>query len=574
MFSSMIHFAAFQSVEEIRRQVVLANRIEMRRRILAVIPFMAGMIFLPPWICLALAVANGLLEILALRLLNSTDPGKQTWRYLGMLGLYGLANAVYMTLPALAWQLDDPFSKAYAIGAILINVMHVATVRTVHFPLAMAIYVASAVVVLLGNSHYWLTRHDLAGLFISTACLGVALYCTFNTMHSVHQVHAETYRERQLAEAANAAKSRFMAQMSHELRTPLNAILGMGYAEMTYAETPESQARLKTLVESARSLSVMLDDILDLSAIEAGRLLIRPKVVALRAEIALTLALFHQQLTESHLDLQVNMPPDLPEHVLIDGQRFRQCLSNVVSNAIKYTAAGTIRIDVTTLPPNLLAIEITDTGSGVPHDLQERIFEPFHRGGSPVAGTGLGLSISRTLARRMGGDLNLLPNPTGASFCLTVAIPLATPAKRPPTLLPAQIDLGQRRVLVVDDLATNRLVAMTYLQIMGARAEACDSGNQALDLIAANPPDIVLLDMLMDGMDGMETLRRIRDLPGPAGKVPVIAMTADAGEERRRACLAAGFDGWVTKPIAPELLGAALLQVAGLPPESDMPGRV
>ncbi|MBC7478577.1 MAG: response regulator [Pseudorhodobacter sp.] len=570
----MIHYAMSQSAEEVRRQAVLVNRIEIRRRSLAALPFMAGMIFLPPLICLALAVANGVLELLALRLLNSTDPARQPRRYLGMLALFGLANVAHMMLPALAWQLDDPFSKAYAIGAIMVNIVHVATVRTVHFPLAMAIYGASALILLLGNSYYWVARGDVVGLFVSSSCLGVALYFTFNTMYSVHEVHAETYRERQLAEAANAAKSRFMAQMSHELRTPLNAILGMGYAEMTYAETPESQARLKTLVESARSLSVMLDDILDLSAIEAGRLLIRPKVVTLRAEIALTLALFHQQLEDSRLELQVNMPPDLPEHVMMDGQRFRQCLSNVVSNAIKYTAAGTIRIDVSTLPPNLLAIEITDTGSGVPPDLQEDIFEPFHRGGSPVPGTGLGLSISRTLARRMGGDLNLQPNATGARFRLTVAIPLATPAKRAPALLPAHIDLGQRRVLVVDDLPTNRLVAMTYLRIMGAKPEACESGGQALALIAADPPDIVLLDMLMDDLDGMQTFRCIRDLPGPAGKVPVIAMTADAGEDRRRACLAAGFDGYVSKPISPELLGAALLQVAGLPAESDMAGRV
>jgi signal transduction histidine kinase len=557
MLTTLLQFARSQSAEELRRQSLLCSRIEIQRRLLATVPFMVGGLFMSPWLCAVLAVVDMGLEIAGLRMLNATDPAKSPLRYLTMLAIFFAANVTYVVVPALAWQVDDPFSKAFAIGAILVNVVHVATVRTVHLPLAMSDYTAAGLVTVLGNTVYWLNRGDLTGLAVSSICLGCALHFSFITMRSVHDVHAETYQERQLAEAANAAKTRFLAQMSHELRTPLNAILGMGYAEMTFSTTPEAKERLTTMVDSARSLSMMLDDILDLSAIEAGRLLIRPKVVDLRAEIERTLALFHQQLAESRLELLVDLPANLPTHVLIDGQRFRQCLANVVSNAIKYTRAGMIRVEVSTFPPNLLGMDIWDSGPGVPSDLREQIFEPFLRADSTVAGTGLGLSISRTLARRMGGDLNLMPSKCGARFRLTIAIPraLAHDLPPPPSL---PVDLGQSRVLVVDDVATNRLVAMTYLRLMGARPEEVSSGPEALTLIEADPPDVVLLDVLMDGMDGMETFRRIRALPGPAGRTPIIAVTADATDERRKACLAAGFDGYITKPISPELLGSAL----------------
>lgn len=559
MLPTLVQFAKAQSAEELRRQSVLADRVELRRRVLAMVPFAVGALFVSPILCAILAFVDLALEMLGLRLLGTTEPARQPLRYVAMLAAFAAANMVYAMNAVLAWQVDDPFSKAFAVGAILVNIVHVATARTVHLPLALAHLSAAALVVVAGNSYFWLSIGDVPGFLISSCCVAFSVYFSYFTLRTVHDVHAETYHERQLAEAANAAKTRFMAQMSYELRTPLNAILGMGFAEMSYSATPDAKARLTTIVDSARSLSVILDDILDLSAIEAGRLLIRPKTVNLRDEIDRTLALFRHQLADSNLDLVVDLPPDLPDLVLIDGQRFRQCLANILSNAIKYTVAGKVHIAVSTFPPNLLAMEIQDTGPGVPADLQEQIFEPFQRAYNAIAGTGLGLSISRTLARRMGGDLNLMPSDTGARFRLTIAVPRAQADDPSPPAPPMVVDLNQRRVLVVDDLATNRLVAITYLRLMGAKPEAADSGAQALRMITTDPPDMILLDLLMDGMDGMETFRRIRALPGAAARTLIIAVTADATEDRRRACLAAGFDGYVTKPIAPELLGAALI---------------
>ena len=282
-------------------------------------------------------------------------------------------------------------------------------------------------------------------------------------------------------------------------------------------------------------------------------------MVDLRAETAATLALFRQQISDAGLNLTLSIAVGVPAFARIDGQRFRQCLSNVISNAVKYTTKGSIYVAVSLPAPDELAIEVSDTGPGVSDTLMEHIFEPFHRGDTLVPGTGLGLTISRTLARRMGGDLVLLPSDTGARFRLSFALEAAGPGDLAPPETAALADLNGKRVLVVDDIGTNRLVAMTYLRIMGAAPLEADRGQSAIDLVPVERPDVVLLDMLMPDMDGLTTFARIRALPGPAGQVPVIAMTADATDEHRHRCLNAGLNGYVAKPLSPEALGAAIL---------------
>lgn len=235
------------------------------------------------------------------------------------------------------------------------------------------------------------------------------------------------------------------------------------------------------------------------------------------------------------MQLRPDIDDRLPEYARIDGQRFRQCLSNLLSNAIKYAPQGSITLTVTAPSFGMIAVEMCDTGPGVPAALHERILEPFHRGESAERGTGLGLSISRTLARRMGGDLTLLPAASGARFYLTLAT-LPAAASEMPTAMPTELaDLTGRLVLVVDVIPTNRLVAMTYLRIMGAEAVEAGTGEAALAFLTGRQPDFVVLDMLMPGMNGLETLRR---LPGLAVAVPVIlqaavARTAECGGHGR-----------------------------------------
>ncbi len=568
------NFAIEQSRAEIARQYGVMQQVEIRRRVLALLPFVIALLFLPAWLCIVTAILVTVLEWVGFNRLGEVDPAEQPQLYLGTLACYALAQIAYMTIPALIWQNPDPIAKAFAIGMFLINLVHLSTIRTVHFPLAFVALVPATLISVSGNSYFWIRQGNWTGLGISTVCVIAIAYFVHLMMTTVHGLHQEMFQNQLAAQAANEAKSRFLAQMSHELRTPLNAILGMGNAELTTATNPESKERLATLVQSARSLSVLLDDILDLTAVEAGQLPIRPAVIDLRAETNATLALFRQQIADLGMRLDVSFDDRVPALAWIDGQRFRQCLSNLLSNAIKYAQHGAIEIAVSAPASGNISVELADSGPGIPERLRERIFEPFHRGDSLVAGTGLGLAISRTLARRMGGDLVLLPGETGARFLLTFAVLPAESneaAAAPPKVLP---DLSGCRVLIVDDIATNRFVAMTYLRILGAIAIEAETGEAALTVLEREGVDLVLLDMLMPGMDGLTTFRRIRALSGPATKVPVIAMTADASEERRLHYLAAGLNGYVSKPLAPEMLSAAILAVLPAPPaESDTTGR-
>ena len=551
-------FAQAQSIEELRRQYRVIHRIEARRRVLALLPFAIAAIFLPAWLCLALMIVDTALELIGVKLLGEVDPPNQPGRYLLVLTIFVVSQFAYMTVPAVLWHDPDPYAKAFAVGMLLVNVVHLSTIRSVHYPLAIIALVTASLISFVSNSLLWLPDGLWIEFGLSTLCIVATAYFVLITMTSVHQLHQEMLRDQQAAEDANDAKSRFLAQMSHELRTPLNAILGMGYAELTSATTTASKERLATMVQSARSLSVLLNDILDMSAVQAGQLPIRLSNVDLRAEIGATLALFRQQVSDAGLTMTVAIDDQVPAVARIDGQRLRQCLSNVLSNAIKYTGQGAITVAVRLSDPGRIAIEVADTGPGVAEALRERIFEPFQRGETLVTGTGLGLSISRTLARRMGGDLVLLPGDQGARFLLSFALLPADPGQSVAPAALALADLTGKRVLVVDDIATNRLVAITYLRIMGATPSEVGSGEAALALLASAVPDVVLLDMLMPGLDGLTSFARIRALPGAAGQVPVIAMTADATEGQRRRYLDAGLNGYVSKPLSPEALSTAI----------------
>jgi CheY-like chemotaxis protein len=254
-------------------------------------------------------------------------------------------------------------------------------------------------------------------------------------------------------------------------------------------------------------------------------------------------------------------------------------MSNLLSNALKNTSHGGIHVaaqligSATNAP--MLRIEVTDTGPGIPSHLHRTLFEPFSQARKPKAGAesnGLGLSICRTMAQQMGGDLTIAPNregESGAQFVLTLTlahppVDLARAAGDTglaPTLAPAQAGISGLKVLVIDDIATNRLVASTYLRMLGATMLEAESGAKGLEILAADCPDLVLLDMNMPEMNGLQTLANIRALPCKANKIPVIAMTADAMAEHRDFYLSSGLDGYLAKPINPERIESEIKAV-------------
>jgi two-component system, sensor histidine kinase len=556
--------------DELARQYrILMKEAPVRLTVTALAYALAGR-FLPLPIVLICFAVNLVGEVMSARILRNLDPVQEPSRYRQCLTWVFILELGFTVIPAMIWHLEGEYMKAFAVGLVASTVMHVSTVRAIHLPMGITGLAAIGIAAFVSNTILWVKMGDCGSLTFTTVCIIGGLGYALGAMTSNNRLHQETVRGRAEAQAANAAKGTFLAQMSHELRTPLNAILGMGHAELRRTDDPVSHERLSVLISSAEGLSTILDDILDMSASQGGHLPIRRHAIDVRAEIAATTALFRPQVEEAGLALVLDMADDLPNWALMDDQRLRQCLSNLLSNALKNTGKGEITLRARQIDRGpdepLLQIEVADTGPGIAPELVEALFEPFVRGPGASLGTGLGLSITRTLARQMGGDLQLDQSKSGsdggAHFILTLPLEeTGAPSLEQERVPASPIDLARCRVLVVDDIASNRLVAATYLRYFGADPVEVPDGAAALQRLAEGGIDLVLLDMNMPELDGLETFARLRKMPGPIGKVPVIAMTANTLSDHRKLYRDAGINGYLAKPVTPDAAAAEIRRV-------------
>ncbi len=522
--------------------------------------------YLHPLVVIGLASLLVIAELANVRLMAGLDPAQSPRTYQTTLLSVVVMEGSFTLAAGLVWQVDDPFAKAFAVGMVMVTLLQLTTVRAIHLPYGLIGIATVATVVFCANTFYWVPVEGWSGLAISTAAALGGIGYAVVAMLSNHDLHRRTAEGQARARAADDAKTRFLAQLSHELRTPLNAIIGLGQIERETAISPQSRDRLSTLVDSARGLAVVLDDVLDLSSIGAGRFILRPKGVDIRSELAMVVATFQHQASNQNLQLSLTCDTALPSHLVLDPQRMRQCLINLISNALKHVSNGQISLVARLTRPErpLLEIDVADTGPGIPAELHEQVFEPFTTGGTGAAGSGLGLSIGRSLAREMGGNLVLLPSKSGAVFRLTLQVePMDAPPSQTEVAAPRLVG---STVLVVDDIATNRMVAASFLAATGTRVIEAVGGEDAIDKIAAGRIDLVFLDMNMPGMDGFETFRRIRAMGGWAARIPVVAMTADVLAERRAQITAAGLDGFVAKPLSTDELHAVLTTHLGPAP--------
>lgn len=509
--------------------------------------------YVSPWVMAALFLVEVVGEIISQRLLHGLDPLASPRRYAAFLISIVPMEASLITAAGLVWMQDDPYAKSIAIGIVMGSLLHLCSVRSIHLALGVVGMLTVSVVVCVFNTVHWIGQDNWVGLAVSTATAVVAIGYAATAMVSNHQLHRGGAEAAASAKAANVAKGRFLAQISHELRTPLNAVIGLVEIEAANA-AGASRQRLRTVATSARDLAVMLDDAVDYSALTEGRVAVSPRPVALRPELSASLLVFELQARNQGRELTVVVERDVPAVLLIDSQRVRQCLGNMIGNALKHSSRGPVSVTVR-YQRGRLVIDVADQGRGIPPALQERVFEPFFRGSGETPGVGLGLAISRAVARQMGGDLVLVPVPQGATFRLTVRAPEAAATETTRGVS----DFRDRVILVVDDIATNRLVASQLLTAAGARAIEAASGPEALARLEQGGIDAVLLDLMMPGMDGHETLFRIRETHGR--KIPVVAMTADVLSIRRDDVLRERLDGFLPKPILPETLREVLVQV-------------
>jgi signal transduction histidine kinase len=539
--------------EELARQYKIIRGEYLLRIVFVGLGYWLCSLYVAPSVMLALFFVEVIGEFLSQYLLRGLDPIKSPRRYLAFLLSLVPMEAALITAAGLVWLQDDPYAKSIAIGIVMASLLHLCSVRSIHLPLGVVGISTVGLVALMFNTYHWLAKDDWLSLAVTNLTALVAFCYAATAMVSNNRLHRAGVEAAAAARASNVAKGRFLAQISHELRTPLNAVIGLGEIEAASATGPSRQ-RLRTVVTSARDLAVMLDDAVDYSALTEGKVAITPRAIALRPELSASLLVFDLQARNQGRELLVTVERDVPTVLMIDCQRVRQCLGNLIGNALKHSSRGPVTVTVRHARSRL-AIDVADQGRGIPPALQDQVFEPFYRGSSETPGVGLGLSISRAVARQMGGDLVIVPTAQGATFRLTVHAPEAEAALQEAELS----DFQDRVILVVDDIATNRLVAGQLLMAAGARVIEASSGPEALARLAQGGIEAVLLDLMMPGMDGAETLKRIRAAHG--SRIPVIAMTADVLAVRRDDQLRDALDGFLPKPILPETLREVLARV-------------
>lgn len=405
------------------------------------------------------------------------------------------------------------------------------------------------------------------GLFLLVATTINVMLLNRAAARRMDDLTRDLRQEREKALEAARAKSTFIAVASHELRTPMNGLLGMAHALENSDLSAAQREQVELMIRSGDSLMHLLNDVLDLSRIETGRIELALADIDPRTLLNEVANAWRDAAAFKGLTLTVDIAPDLPTTIHADDLRIRQVLTNLVSNAIKFTAVGGVTIEARPVAGvddrRMIAIAVSDSGPGVPDHARERVFDSFTQADETVSrdygGAGLGLSIARALARRMGGDLTLAPSETGARFVFRFeAAEAAGREAEPRDVLENAPPLDQVRVLIAEDNAVNQLVARAMLEPLGVILTVVDNGQDALEAMGDARYDCVLMDINMPVMDGVTALEAIRAGRVGAHPPPIIALTASAMAGDRERFLEMGFDDHLGKPIRPAELVMAI----------------
>ena len=477
----------------------------------------------------------------------------------------------WCAVAALYWFTPSEALHIVGVGMLATVLIH-AQSHSFRSPVTLAATAAPAAISLVALPLATQQFTGLPGLTLFVS-IGLVLFYMGSTSRLNRRITQSMKAAEERAVAANQAKSSFLALMSHELRTPMNGVLGMAQALKMTGLDARQRDYVDNLVLSGDGLMTILNDILDISKIEAGKLELEKVPFDLAALGRQAVALWAAPAADKKLHLVCEIDPATPAWVLGDPTRVRQIMTNLLSNALKFTTQGEVRLEIR--PARYLAgsveILVSDTGIGMTREQQQGIFDLFSQAETSTSrrfgGTGLGLAICRRLATMIGGDIFLHSEPgLGSTFCVRLALPATTAPAAADVAEANESRLSGLRILLAEDNAVNQAVARAILESAGIEIEVANDGEEALERLKTAPYDLVLMDVHMPRMDGIEAVRRIR--AGEAGPVdiPVLALTADAmkGEEARLSAL--GFDGLQPKPIRPAALFAAIAVAASTPP--------
>ena len=376
--------------------------------------------------------------------------------------------------------------------------------------------------------------------------------------------------------ASARAKSQFLAIMSHELRTPMNGVLAVAELLRRQPLNMAAQAHVQTIVDSSETLLRILQDALDLSRAEAGELEINPVSTPLRALVDDIEQMWAPRASQDAVRLMVGYEGDTELCADIDGVRLKQVFNNLIGNALKFARNGVVEASLKAWSENgqvRMEARVRDDGPGVDADRVDAIFEPFVHGSGPD-GAGLGLSICRQIVDRMDGRIWAENNAgRGATFAFDICAPLSAPVENEATNVSALADLelqSNPHILIVDDNATNRVVAQALCEMFGCSSETAEDGVEALEAVQARPFDLILMDIKMPRMDGVQATRAIRALTGPERDIPIVALTANADPDDAKHYLSIGMAAVVEKPIKPERLRMAMNAALSEPAEVEV----
>ena len=378
-------------------------------------------------------------------------------------------------------------------------------------------------------------------------------------------------RSRKDAERESQEKSRFLTTLSHELRSPLQGVLG--YADRLSHDsslTPEQAHDVAEIIRASKQMRIVVNVVLDYARIEALGPTLHPQRIALRPLIEECMAVVEPAARARRLQTKITVDPEAPTHFVTDGIQLRHILANLLSNAVKYTPSGMIECRVSGDTEHL-TIEVADTGLGIPQAQRHRLFKEFERFGAErtgIEGTGLGLSIAHRLARLMGGHMGHRDNPVGGSV-FWLELPAAAEERDTRVDITTTAPDRLLKVLVADDSDINREVTASFLRMAGHHVTEAQDGAEAVQIAAAQDFDVVLMDMRMAGVDGLEATRSIRALDGPHGSVPIVAATANALDHHAEECRRAGMTDHLAKPFTQAELLTVVARAAARRPATQ-----